>query len=1070
MRALTKEASNKAPSSRSAKMSDDVSPTARSTPWCALHQTLGNQGVQRLLREGVIQAKLRVSQPGDIYEREADRIAEQVVRMPAPGERKEPPCAACAGGGSTCSKCAARDAMVQRRIGDAGPGRADASAPDNLLQALGPGRPLDPATRAYFEPRFGYDFSQVRVHSDTRAAESARSVNALAYTVGSNVVFGAEQYAPASSAGQRLLAHELAHVAQQGASRPVLADRIEGSSSPPPARPGAPIALRPHTPALRLTPARIGIQRQPQPPPDRNQLCYQPGQAPPWGAGECDAREPEDCATFELWIDTFRRLRTFSARDTAPGGVHPIGFQVFGDQPATRPVDIPQPNPPAPPPPAIGPRAADRFIDHPTDTWVNTCLPPNLRETAYRLPTDCADIVIILRHVWLAAHHRTERYGDWVVGDAAGGARVDLAAGLIGPVGSWNVARSLNPYSDANSQPLRTFAELQNLLHPGDVLVWEHHDAGLGTARTGGDAETVMRVTRSGGSITGIEVVQGDQPIFADQATEIRQFQGRGAPSASELQHSPGRRIELHTLSGLDLRDLPLPPRRGQAAAGTAVRQWTLDDGHTTLVAAGPPRAAERPQARRVQGQTTRRISDWFGSLRAAVRDTLHGVFEAALLELRALLEGGQSGLDADATALGRTAGERLWNLARAAGDLGDESHFRPLLRMRALIAALGNPRGQGGGSTATPQSAAVERAFNLTDEAFHLAARGATTVDFTRSAPRGTTWVRTLVTGFDPFTGGTGPVPPGVINPSGAAALALDNTTVAAGPGVTAAVEGIVLPVSFDDFRRGMVENIVQPLVQNRGVDAILTVSLDESIAPTDPVRIERFVVGVHAERGQLGAIPAAPAGGLGPAIIETPAPIEDIARDTAQPARRGAPAVAQPAIGTDVTFRFPTAGTADRALTALGLSPLGRREVTVSDPSAMQQIIVTMQRAANGTDISFQAGGQTFQASVLSGPGGSFLSNEVSFRVLRLLREQQRQDLPSFHVHVPRATPNIGDRIPQDTSTRAARTVRGQAVAFAMGARDRIVATLRSMIRAVATRVAPRLSPSQPPQRRVP
>jgi pyrrolidone-carboxylate peptidase len=1056
MRALTKNVSNKAPSPRSEKTGNDLAPSA---PWHALHQVLGNNGMQRLLRTRAIRAKLRVNQPNDLYEQEADRVAEHVMRMPAPGERKETPCAACAGGGSPCSKCAARDAMVQRRVGDPGSGRANASAPDNLLQALGPGRPLDSSARAYFEPRFGYDFSHVKVHSDTRAAESARSVDALAYTVGSNVVFGAGQYAPASSDGRRLLAHELAHVAQQGASRRVVADEVEGSS-------GA-AAPRPDTAALRLTPAHTGIQRQPRPPPDRNQLCYQSGQVPPWGAGECDAREPENCATFELWIDTFRRLRTFSARDTAPGGTHPIGFQVFGDQPATRPVDVPQPNQPEPPPPAIGPQAADRFIDHPTDTWVNTCLPPNLRETAYRLPTDCADIAIILRHVWLTGHHRTERYGGWVVGDAAGGARVDLAAGLIGPVGSWNVARMLNPYSDADGQPLRTFAELQNLLHPGDVLVWEHHSAGLGTARTGGDTETVMRVTRSGGSVTAIEVVQGDQPIFAEQASEIRQFVGRGAPSASELQHSPGRRIELHTESGLDLRDLPLPLRRGQV---TPVRQWTLDDGHTTLVAAGPPQAAARPQARRVQGQTTRRISDWFGALQTATRDTLHGVFEAALLELRALIENGQAGLDADATALGRTAGEGLWNLARAAGDLGEESHFRPLLRMRALIAALGDPRGQGSGSAATPQSAAVERVFNLTDEAFHLAARGATTLDFTRRVPRGATLVRTLVTGFDPFMGGTGPVPAGVINPSGAAALALDNTTVAAGPGVTAAVEGIVLPVSFDDFRRGMVENIVRPLVQSRDVDAILTVSLDESIASADPVRIERFVVGVHAERGQLGAIPAAPAGGLGPAIIETPAPVEDIARDTAQPARRGVPAVAQPTIGTDVTFRFPTAGMADRALTALGLSPGGRREATVSDPSALQQIIVTMQRATNGTDISFQAGGQTFQASVLSGPGGSFLSNEVSFRVLRLLREQQRLDLPSFHVHVPRATPNIGDRIPQDTSTRAARTVRQRAIAFAMGVRNRIVATLQSMIRAVATRVAPRLVPPQPPQRRVP
>jgi len=79
-----------------------------------------------------------------------------------------------------------------------------------------PGRPLDAGTRAFMEPRFGHDFSQVRVHTDARAAESARAVNALAYTVGRNVVFGEGQYAPETSEGRRLMAHELTHVVQQG--------------------------------------------------------------------------------------------------------------------------------------------------------------------------------------------------------------------------------------------------------------------------------------------------------------------------------------------------------------------------------------------------------------------------------------------------------------------------------------------------------------------------------------------------------------------------------------------------------------------------------------------------------------------------------------------------------------------------------------------------------------------------------------------------------------------------------------------------------------------------------------
>jgi peptidoglycan/xylan/chitin deacetylase (PgdA/CDA1 family) len=78
-----------------------------------------------------------------------------------------------------------------------------------------PGQPLDAATRAFMEPRFGHDFSQVRVHTDGKASKSAHAVNALAYTVGRHVVFRAGQFTPTTDAGRGLLAHELAHVIQQ---------------------------------------------------------------------------------------------------------------------------------------------------------------------------------------------------------------------------------------------------------------------------------------------------------------------------------------------------------------------------------------------------------------------------------------------------------------------------------------------------------------------------------------------------------------------------------------------------------------------------------------------------------------------------------------------------------------------------------------------------------------------------------------------------------------------------------------------------------------------------------------
>ena len=81
-----------------------------------------------------------------------------------------------------------------------------------------PGKPLDAATRAFMEPRFGHDFSHVRVHTDAKAAESAQALNACAYTVGSAVVFGSGQFAPETSRGRQLIAHELPHTIQQASA------------------------------------------------------------------------------------------------------------------------------------------------------------------------------------------------------------------------------------------------------------------------------------------------------------------------------------------------------------------------------------------------------------------------------------------------------------------------------------------------------------------------------------------------------------------------------------------------------------------------------------------------------------------------------------------------------------------------------------------------------------------------------------------------------------------------------------------------------------------------------------
>lgn len=141
-----------------------------------------------------LQTNLAISAPGDALEREADQVAEKVMRM------AEPP-----------SISLARPSLARR--GDAA---APESAPPSVHEALrSPGTALDAETRGFFEPRFGRNLDAVRIHTDAASARSARDVRARAYTVGADIVFAAGRYQPQAQAGKQLLAHELAHVVQQ---------------------------------------------------------------------------------------------------------------------------------------------------------------------------------------------------------------------------------------------------------------------------------------------------------------------------------------------------------------------------------------------------------------------------------------------------------------------------------------------------------------------------------------------------------------------------------------------------------------------------------------------------------------------------------------------------------------------------------------------------------------------------------------------------------------------------------------------------------------------------------------
>lgn len=180
-----------------------------------LQSTLGNRMIHRLLRSSGIQTKLTVGPPDDAYEREADRVAAEVMRMPDP-RAAMPVQRAPVAVRRLCPECD-KEEQIRPKCQTCQEG---GEAPSQVHEVLSTsGVPLDSVHRAYMEPRLGHDFSNVRIHADARAAESADAIGALAYTVGPHIVFAAGRFHPHSTEGRHLLAHELTHVVQQGAAR-----------------------------------------------------------------------------------------------------------------------------------------------------------------------------------------------------------------------------------------------------------------------------------------------------------------------------------------------------------------------------------------------------------------------------------------------------------------------------------------------------------------------------------------------------------------------------------------------------------------------------------------------------------------------------------------------------------------------------------------------------------------------------------------------------------------------------------------------------------------------------------
>jgi Domain of unknown function (DUF4157)/Protein-glutamine gamma-glutamyltransferase len=191
-------------------------------PLLNLQSTIGNQAVLQLLRSGAIQGKLAINQPGDAYEQEADRVAEDVVSSRSPTLQRKCACGGTPGTTGDCAECHEKRRQ-HKNLSSKPVARTASSAPPVVHEVLrSPGQPLDPATRGLMESQFGHDFGNVRVHADSESDATARSVDAQAFTVGRHVAFRAGHYSPNTQTGRRLLGHELTHVVQQTDNAPAL--------------------------------------------------------------------------------------------------------------------------------------------------------------------------------------------------------------------------------------------------------------------------------------------------------------------------------------------------------------------------------------------------------------------------------------------------------------------------------------------------------------------------------------------------------------------------------------------------------------------------------------------------------------------------------------------------------------------------------------------------------------------------------------------------------------------------------------------------------------------------------
>ncbi len=462
---------------------------------------------------------------------------------------------------------------------------------------------------------------------------------------------------------------------------------------------------------------------------------------------EPKAKHPENFPTYEQWLKElgdFANKHHFTSHDTPPKPPEPdgdllmpdFGFKVLGDEDSRASHD-PKASADEKAVEPVNPGLADHFIDHPTSKWLKANLPEELIYCAYQLPADCADIAVILRHVWLFYHNRTERYNGVVVGVGAGKTTKERHQKVhqdIVDVFTGNVANLVNAYSDG-SNPIRELKKLKNLLHAGDILVWQHRKmVGKKAVRSGGHTHTITSVERDPGSgeIKDIKALQGNEPIFEEQAAEIRKFLKQkpyAKGTRDPLRDAPGRRIEIGDLDSSKLKE-----------TDEGIWCWS-DTPPTVLVAAGPPAGATKPLARGSSKRVLGTPADWLPILKNATGETLQGAIETALQAVRSMVEADQTVEQEVAAKIGEAAGGRLYKLDHKSTTFDKDAHLVKFKEIEAVMDAIA-------AATTLPKfKSKVSNLFSTIKENFERAAlRNETTVGNTRRIP-----VEGLSGGFQP-------------------------------------------------------------------------------------------------------------------------------------------------------------------------------------------------------------------------------------------------------------------------------------------------------------------------------